>query len=101
MEPTIITARRFWLGSFDGENLYFYTALGHVPTLAAALAKQAARPHHHITDVLIEEQDFARYGIVFGGGSLIRSVIDGVILPGGYRGGMVCDDALASIRRAA
>jgi hypothetical protein len=98
MTSTTIAARRFWLGSFDGERLFYYLALGHAPTLDVALAKQAAR-RAHPSDVVIEQQDLERHGVVFGIGLLVRSAVDGAILPEGRLGGT--DVAAAEIARAA
>ena len=67
-------------GICDGKR-YVYTELPEFATLAAALKYQATRPGRNTYDVLLEEIPCVTNGVHWGTRCVLRSALDGQVLP--------------------
>jgi hypothetical protein len=76
-----IAKREFQLGGIVGGKLYFYTAIPCFRSLDQALKHQKTRPNRNACDVIVEIQHMRSAGVVYGYRHVLRSAIDGEILP--------------------
>lgn len=81
-----IRSRSFSLGTLDGGKLYHSLEYGSWKALEPALAKAKALRWRNAGGVIIEDQQLAKQGTIYGSRQILHSIIDGQILPEwGYR----------------
>lgn len=80
-DHTSVCGRAYFIGGIVSGSLYNYSALGGFKTLTEALDRNAERPHRSSNDVIIEVEQLARYGVNYGCRTILRSAVDGGLLP--------------------
>jgi hypothetical protein len=76
-----MTRTTYRLGGIVGGKQYIYVELPEHRTLASALACQAKRPGRAACDVIFEEIPSVTSGVQWGVKHVLRSAIDGEVLP--------------------
>lgn len=79
-EGTTVKARRFYVGNIDGDKLYYDELRRSFRTIEQAKEYARTSGWRRPNSVIIEDQDVAKGGKIYGSRQVLHSMIDGAIL---------------------